>query len=111
MKTVLSMVACVAVAVAALGMVTVLTGCQSPGAAATAKTIDVCPQCEGKTSVVPAGDVDYTKHVCVSCKMVSTIDPHAPASMRDYVDPIERTVCVCDHCGAVVSTCPSCKAK
>ena len=111
MKTSIGMATSVVLAVVAVGMAPMFTGCQSLGAKSGAVSSDVCPLCGGKTTTVGLADMKCTKHVCPACKNVSTIDPSAPASFQDYIDPLERTVHACENCGAMVCVCATCRGE
>lgn len=67
--------------------------------------------CKTQTVTAPIKGMTYTKEICPMCKTVSTIDPFSPPSMRDYVDPNQQTVHVCEHCKAMVEKCPICRKR
>lgn len=94
-----------------IGLMAYSVGCRMPGKVVSTTKSDVCPMCRNEVRTTPLKGLTYTKHVCPGCKTVSTIDPAAPASMRDYIDPEDRTVHVCEHCEAMVSTCPQCASR
>jgi len=111
MKTAISAAVILAVVLGSMGSVALLTGCQTPGREMSLETGSACPMCKTQTVASPIKGLTVTKHVCPGCKNVSTIDPAAPASMRDYVDPDQQTIHVCEHCKAAVSKCPLCRKQ
>lgn len=88
-----------------------LSACSSTGGKAAGSSSGVCPLCGDATTQAMVKDMMYTKCVCPDCKTVSTIDPHAPASMRDYLEPGAAYVHVCDTCDCMVAACPACRGK
>lgn len=89
----------------------VATGCQAPGRLLGTAESEACPTCRTETRTARITGLTYTKHVCPACKDVSTIDPLAPASMLDYVDPDQQTIHVCEHCKSAVSKCAQCRKR
>lgn len=111
MKTATSTAVMLAVLLGSMGSVALLTGCQSPGRVLSTETSIACPMCKTQTVTSSIKGLTYKKHVCPGCKEVSTIDPNAPASMRDFVDPDQQTIHVCEHCKTAVSKCPQCRKR
>ena len=110
MKTAIRAAVMLAVVMGSMGSVALLTGCQTAGKVLSMRKSAVCPMCKTETVTTPIKGLTYARHVCPGCKKVSTIDPNAPASMRDYVDPRAQTVHVCEHCKSLVTKCAQCRA-
>ena len=104
------MLVCFAV-VLAIGATVFVAGCQMPGKLVSSEPGKACPMCKTEVRTMAVKGMTYTQCVCPGCKKVSTIDPGAPASLADYVDPASQTVLVCEHCKAIVGKCPACRMK
>lgn len=110
-KQYITMALAIVAVTAGVATTALLTGCQAPGRVLSTTPSAACPMCETRTVTSPIMGLTVKKHVCPGCKEVSAIDPTAPASMQDYVDPNQRTIHVCEHCKAAVSKCPQCRKQ
>ena len=113
MKAAISAAAMMAVVLVSIGSTLLLTGCQIPGKVLSTETSSVCPACKTQTVTSPIKGLTYTKHICPMCKSESTINPEQGEILRDYVGLTSdmKTVHVCAHCKAVISTCPMCRKQ
>ncbi len=95
-----------------LGLLALPTGCQTPGKVVSKEISTACPTCTMETKTTAIKGVTYTKCVCPSCRTVSTVDPRLADSVRAYVGTeIGDTIHVCDHCKAIVESCPVCRQQ
>lgn len=85
----------------AVGSVSLLTGCQTPGQVLSVETSDVCPMCRTETRTTVVKGLSYKKHVCPSCR---NIEDYEMIGERDVVEITH----VCDKCEALVSKCEQC---
>ena len=104
MKSILKTTAAIAI----LGALTLIVGCQSPGKVVSTQTCEVCPQCEMQTVTSPVKGLTYTKHVCPGCGAVETDEAKTSAALANYTSMNTETVHVCEHCKSVVTPCPAC---
>jgi len=95
------------IATALLGAFVLAGGCQTPGG----KSASTCPLCGGHTSAMSAKGLDCDKMVCPECKGVETDAAKMSAALAAYTGADSASVQVCEHCNAVVMTCPKCAKK
>ncbi|MBT7161706.1 MAG: hypothetical protein HN904_02955 [Victivallales bacterium] len=91
-------------ACAALVFAVVLVGCQTAGQLVETAGTPQCPMCKTETKTTAIKGLNYTKSACPGCKTV-----RQTGVFDELADLTE--VHVCDHCKAVVATCPACAKK
>lgn len=98
--------------IACIGVLVVLSGCQTSGKLLSAQKSIVCPKCGIETRTMPIKGMTYTKAMCPNCKKEFPIDPRLADTVRGYVgNEIEDSVHVCTQCQAMVETCPVCRKQ
>jgi len=65
-----------------------------------------CPTCNRQTVTTPIKGLKYTRHVCPSCKTVSTTTVN-----YDELGDITEELHACTYCEANLITCPQCRGQ
>ncbi len=79
----------------------VITGCQTPGKVVSEEVSPVCPTCKTTLKTSAIKNINYSQHVCPSCRQT-----HIPGPDNDG-----SIIHVCDKCKKGVSKCPQCARK